>query len=598
MRRGASTREDRPSSKKVGALGALWPFVRPYRVQVVLALVALAGTSMISLILPLAVRRVVDNFDDGAGLLDEYFGAALVIVSLLAIGTAARYFFVTRLGERVVADIRKAVYGRVITLSPAFFERVMTGEILSRITTDTTLIQSVVGSSLSIALRNMLILAGGLGMLAWTSLKLTGLVLLLVPAILIPIIVLGRRLRALSRANQDWIAVSSGAASETLLAAQTVQAYTHEARSIARFDGVTEKSFDVALIRIRTRAIMTAIVIFLIFAGVIGVLWIGARDVREGIMTAGQLVQFVIYAILVAGSTGALSEIWGELQRAAGATERLGELLSADDALQDPANPAAIPQPLRGEIAFQGVSFRFPTRPDAPALDGIDLTIRPGETVALVGPSGAGKTTVIQLIQRFWDPVYGRVTLDGIDLRDMKRTDFRAQMALVPQDPVIFAASAADNIRLGKPEASDAQVQAAAQAAHAHDFIAALPDGYNTALGERGVMLSGGQRQRVAIARAILRDAPVLLLDEATSALDAESESLVQTAVNRLAEGRTTIVVAHRLATVKKADRIVVLDQGRIVAQGTHDDLVAQGGLYARLARMQFTDGPQAIDAI
>jgi len=597
MRRGAGTTEDRPTSKKVGALGALWPFVRPYRVQVVLALLALACTSAISLILPLAVRRVVDNFDDGAGLLDEYFGAALIIVSLLALGTAARYFFVTRLGERVVADIRKAVYGRVITLSPAFFERVMTGEILSRITTDTTLIQSVVGSSLSIALRNMLILAGGMAMLAWTSVKLMGLVLLLVPAILIPIIVLGRRLRVLSRANQDWIAVSSGTASETLLAAQTVQAYTHEARSIARFDGVTEQSFDVALTRIRTRAVMTAIVIFLIFAGVIGVLWIGARDVREGVMTAGQLVQFVIYAILVASSTGALSEIWGELQRAAGATERLAELLSADDALQDPASPVTLPQPLRGEIAFQGVSFRFPTRPDAPALDGVDLTIRPGETVALVGPSGAGKTTVIQLIQRFWDPIKGQVTLDGVDLRDMMRTDFRAQMALVPQDPVIFAASAADNIRLGKPDATDAQVQAAAQAAHAHEFIVALPDGYDTALGERGVMLSGGQRQRIAIARAILRDAPVLLLDEATSALDAESEALVQTAVNRLAEGRTTIVVAHRLATVKKADRIIVLDQGRIVAQGTHDDLVAQGGLYARLARMQFTDGLQATDA-
>lgn len=591
MARGVSNLEDRPVSKRVGALSALWPFVRPYRPQVALAMVALALTSMISLILPLAVRRVVDNFDDGAGLLDEYFGAALLIVALLALGTAARYFFVTRLGERVVADIRKAVFARVITLSPGFFERVMTGEILSRITTDTTLIQSVVGSSLSIALRNMLILGGGLAMLALTSLKLMGLVLLIVPAILIPIILLGRRLRGLSRQNQDWIAASSGAASEALLAAQTVQAYTHEGRSIARFDEVTESSYRVALTRIGTRAVMTAIVIFLIFAGVIGVLWIGARDVREGVMTAGELVQFVIYAVLVASASGALSEIWGELQRAAGATERLAELLSAEDALTDPPAPLPLPQPLRGEIALEGVGFRFPTRPDARALEGVDLRIRPGETVALVGPSGAGKTTVIQLIQRFWDPQEGRVTLDGVDLRDMARAEFRRRIALVPQDPVIFAASARENIRLGRPDAPEAEVEAAARAAHAHDFIAALPQGYDTALGERGVMLSGGQRQRIAIARAILRDAPILLLDEATSALDAESEALVQAAVARLAQGRTTVVVAHRLATVKKADRIVVFDQGRIVAEGTHDALVAEGGLYARLARMQFTDG-------
>ncbi|MDP5306911.1 ABC transporter transmembrane domain-containing protein [Paracoccus spongiarum] len=597
MARGTATLEDRPPGRRVGALAALWPFVRPYRGQVVLAIVALALTSAISLVLPLAVRRVVDNFDDGAGLLDEYFGAALVIVALLALGTAARYFFVTRLGERVVADIRKAVFARVITLSPAFFERVMTGEILSRITTDTTLIQSVIGSSLSIALRNMLILAGGLAMLAVTSLKLMGLVLLIVPAILVPIILLGRRLRALSRANQDWIAASSGSASESLLAAQTVQAYTHEARSIARFDEVTEQSYDVALSRVRTRALMTAIVIFLIFSGVIGVLWIGARDVSAGAMTAGQLVQFVIYAILVAGSTGALSEIWGELQRAAGATERLADLLTAEDAMADPARPVPLPRPVRGQIALEGVGFRYPSRPDIPALADVDLMIRPGETVALVGPSGAGKTTVIQLIQRFWDPVAGRVTLDGVDLRDMRRDDFRQAIALVPQDPVIFAASARDNIALGRPDASDAEIEAAARAAHAHEVIAALPAGYDTPLGERGVMLSGGQRQRIAIARAILRDAPVLLLDEATSALDAESESLVQAAVNRLSEGRTTIVIAHRLATVKKADRIVVFDRGRIVAQGTHEALVAEDGLYARLARMQFTDGGEAATA-
>lgn len=590
MARGTPALEDRPTSKKVGALRALLPFVLPYRGQVLIAVVALVLTSAISLVLPLAVRRVVDNFDDGAGVLNEYFGAALAIVALLAVGTAARYFFVTRLGERVVADIRKAVFARVVTLSPAFFERVMTGEILSRITTDTTLIQSVIGSSLSIALRNMLILAGGLVMLALTSVKLMGLVLLIVPAILVPIIVLGRRLRRLSRANQDWIAASSGAASETLLAAQTVQAYTHEARSIEQFDAATEQSFDVALTRIKTRSLMTAIVIFLIFAGVIGVLWMGARDVRTGAMTAGQLVQFVIYAILVATSSGALSEIWGELQRAAGATERLGELLAAEDNLTDPADPVLLPRPVKGRIALEGVSFHYPTRPDVSALDGVSLTIQPGETVALVGPSGAGKTTVIQLVQRFWDPATGRVTLDGIDLRDMRRDDFRQAMALVPQDPVIFAASAADNIRLGRPDATDAEVQAAARAAHADAFIEALPQGYATPLGERGVMLSGGQRQRIAIARAILRDAPVLLLDEATSALDAESEALVQAAVAQLSEGRTTIVIAHRLATVKKADRIVVLEHGRIVAEGTHDALVAEGGLYARLARMQFTD--------
>lgn len=591
MARGTRNLEDRPTSKRVGALSALGPFLRPYRGLAALAMLALVVTAGISLILPLAVRRVVDGFGQGAELLDQYFGAALLIVALLAVGTASRYYLVTRLGERVVADIRRAVFSRVITLSPGFFERIMTGEILSRITTDTTLIQSVIGSSLSIALRNMLILIGGLLMLALTSAKLTGLVLLIVPAIILPIIVLGRRLRGLSRQNQDWIAASSGTASESLLAAQTVQAYTHEARSIGQFTKVTEQSYDVALSRIRTRALMTAIVIFLIFAGVIGVLWIGARDVREGVMSVGQLVQFVIYAILVAGSTGALSEIWGELQRAAGATERLAELLSATDAISDPATPVALPRPVRGEIGFHGVGFHYPSRPDVSALDGIDLRIAPGETVALVGPSGAGKTTIIQLIQRFWDPEQGQVTLDGIDLRQMRRDDFRRDIALVPQDPVIFAASAADNIRLGRPDASDADVHAAARAAHAHDFISALPQGYETPLGERGVMLSGGQRQRIAIARAILRDAPILLLDEATSALDAESEALVQAAVNRLAEGRTTIVIAHRLATVKKADRIVVFDQGRIVAQGTHQALVAQGGLYARLARMQFTDG-------
>ncbi|TRW97474.1 ATP-binding cassette domain-containing protein [Paracoccus sp. M683] len=598
MARSTTLIEDRPTTRRVGALRALVPFVWPYRAQVVLALGALVLTAGISLILPLAVRRVVDGFGLGAQMLDEYFGAALLIVALLAAGTGLRYFLVTRLGERVVADIRKAVFGRVITLSPRFYERLMTGEVLSRITTDTTLIQSVVGSSVSIALRNMLILIGGLVMLAFTSAKLTGLVLLIVPAIIIPIVVLGRRLRRLSRENQDWIAASSGSASENLLAAQTVQSYTHEKASAADFDRVTERSFDTALTRVRTRAVMTTIVIFLIFAGVLGVLWIGARDVRLGIMSAGELVQFVIYAILVASSTGALSEIWGELQRAAGATERLTELLTAEDNIHDPAQPLPLPRPVKGRISLDGVTFHYPSRPDTSALEDVSLTIQPGETVALVGPSGAGKTTVIQMIQRFWDPDQGRVTLDGIDLKDMARTDFRAAMALVPQDPVIFATTARENIRFGRPEASNAEVEAAARAANAYDFIAALPQGFDSQLGERGVMLSGGQRQRVAIARAILRDAPVLLLDEATSALDAQSEAAVQEAITRLAQGRTTIVIAHRLATVKNADRTVVFDQGRIVAQGRHDDLVRQDGLYARLARLQFTgDAAEGGDA-
>lgn len=586
---------DREKSKRVGALSHLWPFLTPYRLLVAGAFLALVLTASVSLILPMAVRRVVDSFgaSDGA-ILDLYFTAALGIAALLALGTGLRYALVTRLGERVVADIRKAVFARVIGLSPAFFERLMTGEVLSRITTDTTLILSVIGSSVSIALRNLLIFIGGLVLMLFTSAKLTAMVLLIVPLIIVPILTLGRRLRGLSRENQDWIAASSGNASEALLSVQTVQAFTHEDASRSSFGDVTERSYDAARKRITTRSLMTVIVIFLVFTGVVCVLWIGARDVRAGGMSAGTLVQFVIYSVMVAGAVAALSEIWGELQRAAGATERLIELLHASDQVNDPVQPKALPRPVRGEITFDAVNFAYPSRPSTPALDDLNLTIEPGETVALVGPSGAGKTTIVQLIQRFYDPESGRVTLDGIALSDMARADFRQAMALVPQDPVIFAASARDNIRFGRLDASDAEVEDAARAAAAHDFITALPEGYDSYLGERGVMLSGGQKQRIAIARAILRDAPVLLLDEATSALDAESERAVQRAVDAMARTRTTIIVAHRLATVKKADRIIVMDQGRIVAQGSHDSLVAQDGLYARLARLQFTDGDAA----
>lgn len=580
--------EDRPSSKKVGVLRALVPYFAPYKFLVILALLALVITATVSLTLPVAARKVIDGFSAGNyTLLNQYFLAAVGIAAIFALGTGLRYYIVTRLGERVVADLRSAIFSRMIGMSPAYYEALMTGEVLSRITTDTTLILSVIGSSASWLLRNMLMMSGGLAMMLWTSPKLTGLVLLIVPLILGPILILGRRLRGLSRENQDWIAASSAKASEGLLSVQTVQAFTHEIRTALEFSEVIERAFDSAKARIKVRALITMIIIFVVFSGVMGVLWVGAIDVRSGITSAGELVQFVIYATIVASSTAALSELWAELQRAAGATERLVELLNAEDTVVDPETPKA---PIVGPIKFKNVSFSFPTRPDVSALNKVSFIINPGETVALVGPSGAGKSTIIQMLQRFFDPQFGKISFGDVDLSEMDRSAFRKFMSIVPQDPVIFASSAYDNILFGRPGAERSEVVQAAKSAAAHDFISELPNGYESFVGERGVMLSGGQKQRIAIARAILRDAPVLLLDEATSALDSESEALVQNAFESLSKDRTTLVVAHRLATVKNSDRILVMEQGQIIAQGTHSELISQGGLYSRLAQLQFSE--------
>ena len=588
----ANRSKEREPSKKLGGLSGLLPFLLPYKGLIAAACLALIMTAGLSLVLPLAVRRVIDTFNiENEGMLDLYFAAILVVAALLAAGTAIRYALVTKLGERVVTDIRETIFKRVLKMSPQFYETIMTGEVISRITTDTTLILSVIGSSISVALRNILIFLGGIALMLFTSLKLTSLVLLIVPAVVIPILTLGRKLRRLSRENQDWIASSSGNASEALGAVQTIQAYTHEKLSIKAFNEVSEKAFYSARKRISTRAWMTAIVIFFVFSGIVGVLWIGARDVRSGAISTGVLVQFVIYAVMVAGAVAALSEILGELQRAAGATERLVELLNLRDFVKDPAQAKEFKDPVIGEIEFDLVDFEYPSRPDNLALSELDFKIEPGETVAFVGPSGAGKSTIFQLLLRFYDPKSGRVKIDGIDLKELSREKFRNNIAVVPQDPIIFAMSAIENIRFGRPNASDEDVFAAAKAASAHDFIKNLPESYETFVGERGIMLSGGQKQRIAIARAILRDAPILLLDEATSALDSENELAVKTAVEALSQNRTTLIVAHRLATVKKADRIIVLNEGKVVANGTHEELLANGGLYARLAKLQFSDG-------
>ncbi|MEM0989342.1 MAG: ABC transporter transmembrane domain-containing protein [Pseudomonadota bacterium] len=587
--------EDRAKARNVGPLRGLLPFLRPHRAQIGFVSVALVFAAALTLSLPIAFRRVIDGFTQSEyALIDRYFLALIGVAFGLAVATALRFYLVSRLGERVIADIRRAVFGHVAGMSPAFYERLMTGEVITRLTTDTTVIQGVVGSTASIALRNVLLLVGGLIMLLVTSTKLTLLTLLIVPLVIVPIRVLGRKVRRLSRLSQDLIAESAAMAGETLQASETVQAMTHTSRSNRVFGDKVEAAYGAAVARLGARAWQTAIVIFLVFAGVVCIVWLGARDVMDGRMSPGEMGQFVFFAVITAGAMGALSEVWGELQRAAGATERLVDLLAIQDPVKEPSDPVPAAVPARGALTFENVGFVYESRPMEPVLSEVAFEVQPGETVAIVGPSGAGKTTVLQMLLRFYDPTQGRILFDGVPINAMRLEELRERIALVPQEPVIFADTVRANILFGRPDATEDEVIAAAKAAAADEFITALPDGYDTWLGERGVLLSGGQRQRIAIARAILRDAPLMLMDEATSALDAESERAVQQAVEQLSQGRTMVVIAHRLATVKRADRIVVLDRGRIVATGTHAELVAGGGLYARLAQLQFTDGAAA----
>jgi ATP-binding cassette, subfamily B, bacterial len=569
---------------------ALAPYVARYRGRAFLALIALTVAAVTTLAVPIAVRRVVDFglSPEGIAMINSYFSVMIALVAVLAGASAARFYLVMTIGERIVADLRRDVFAHLVSLSPSFFDSARSGELVSRLTADGAQIKSAVGASASVALRNLMLFAGATVMMVITSPRLSGFVLLAIPVIVIPLVAFGRWVRRLTRGAQDKLGEAAAYVSELVGSIRTVQAYTSEKMAAARYGGEVEQAYDAARRSHQARAILTAVIIFIVFASVVIVLWVGSRDVLEGTITPGRLGQFVLYAVFAAAGLGQLSEVWSELSAASGAAERMFELLHIKPAIAAPAAPRALPQPARGNVGFDNVSFAYPTRQDVLAIDGVSLSVAVGEKVAIVGPSGAGKSTLFHLLLRFYDPKSGTISFDGVPITSADPQALRARIALVPQDSVVFAASARENIRFGRPDASDAEVERAAGLAHATEFIRRLPGGFEAQLGERGVKLSGGQRQRIAIARAILRDAPLLLLDEATSALDAESETLVQTALEELMQHRTTLVIAHRLATVLSCDRILVMEHGKIVEQGTHASLVAANGLYARLARLQF----------
>ncbi len=558
---------------------------------------ALLVASLATLAVPQAIRRMIDFGFASDGMITQYFGMLVVIAAVLAVASAARFYLVTSIGERVVADIRTTVFDHLATLSPSFFDAARTGELVSRLTADTTQIKSALGVSVSIALRNIIMFAGAVTMMVITSPQLSLYVVGAIPLLVLPLVAFGRNVRRRSRAAQDRLADATAYASENIQAVRTMQAFTAETTVTRRFSAAAEEAFASAREANKARAILTAVIIFLVFASVVAVLWAGAQQVLAGTITAGRLSQFVLYAVFAASSLSQLSEVWSEISQASGSAERLGEILAVTPDIRAPERPLALPEPARGEVAFVAVRFAYPSRTDARVLDDVTFAVAAGEKVAIVGPSGSGKSTLFALAQRFYDPQGGVIRFDGVPVNEVEPRALRSRIALVPQDVAIFAASVADNIRYGRPEATDEEVVAAARMAHADEFIARMPEGYQSLVGERGVTLSGGQRQRIAIARAILRDAPLLLLDEATSALDAESETLVQAALATLMKGRTTLVIAHRLATVLDCDRILVMDKGRIVEQGTHAELVAAGGLYARLAELQFRSGAAPLEA-